>query len=165
MNLFFPEQVKIVPGFAHKLGNAANSSDRVSLENYARVGILISQHQVGADADTIVIHKATTDGTTVEDITNTVNYWYLEDWTQGTTVDTWTKGTATATIATSAGGASSTSYYYIDIGADELPDSTADYKFVEVVSGGAGAVGNFLNCVFFLYNPRYQGATLLTAQS
>lgn len=165
---FFMEGVKIVPGLSHGLGNAANSADRVSLENYKRVAILVSQYQAGADADTLTWHKATAASAGTEDTTNPItNYWTLEDCTPGTTADTWTKGTAVAsgsTLATSA-GASGTSYYLIDIGADELPDSTADYKFVELVTGGAGAVGNFLNVIYFLYQPRYSQATLPTAQA
>lgn len=164
----FMEQVKIVPGYSHGLGNAANSADRVSLEGYGRVAILVSQYQAGADADSLTFHKATAATGGTEDTTNAIaNYWTLEDCTPGTTADTWTKGTAVAagsTITTSA-GASGTSYYLIDIGADELPDTTADYTFVELVTGGAGAAGNFLNVIYFLYNPRYASATMPSAQA
>jgi hypothetical protein len=169
MFLYFPEQVKIVPGFFHGLGTAANVADRVSLENYERCAALITINQNVADADTITFHKATAASGGTEDTANAIpNWWALEDVTPGTTADTWTKQTAVAsgaTITTSAVGGNTTSYYLIDIGADERPDSTADYKFVELVTGGGSVAGNFTNVIYFLYNPRYAGATLLSAQA
>lgn len=164
----FMESVKIVPGFCHGLGNAANSADRVSLENYARCAALIIINQNAADADTITFHKATAATGGTEDTTNAItNYWYCEDVTAGTTADTWTKGTAVAsgsTLATSATG-SGTSYYLIDIGADELPEGGVDYKFFEIVMGGAGPAANFTYITYFLYNPRFGQAALPSAQA
>lgn len=170
MNLpLFMEGVKIVPGLSHGLGNAANSADRVSLEGYNRVAILVTIYQAAADNDTLTFHKATAASAGTEDTTNAIaNWWSMEDVTPGTTADTWTKQTAVAagsTITTSATGGNVTSYYLIDIGADELPDSVADYKFVELVTGGASAAGNFTNVIYFLYQPRYAGATMPSAQS
>ena len=169
MFLYFPEQVKIVPGFFHGLGNAANVADRVSLENYQRCAALITIYQAAADADTITFHKATAATGGTEDTANAIpNWWYLEDVTALTTADTWTKGTAVAsgaTITTSATGGNVTSMYLIDIGADELPEGGVDYKFIEINMGGAGDVGNFTNIIYFLYNPRYAGETLLSGQA
>ena len=169
MNLYFPEQVKIVPGLSHGLGNAANSADRVSLENYQRVAILVTIYQANADNDTLTFHKATAATAGTEDTVNAIpNWWALEDVTPGTTADTWVKQTAVASgalITTSAVGGNTTSYYLIDIGADELPEGGVDYKFVELVTGGASLAGNFTNVIYFLYNPRYAGATLLSAQA
>lgn len=165
----FMEGVKIVPGFFHGLGNAVNVADRVSLENYERCAALITINQNTADADTITFHKATAATGGTEDTANAIpNWWYCEDVTVGTTADTWTKGTAVAsgaTIATSAATGATTSMYLIDIGADELPEGGVDYKFVEINMGGAGAVGNFTNIIYFLYNPRYAQAVLPSAQS
>lgn len=165
---FFMEGVKIVPGLNAQAGNSAGAADRVSLENYKRVAILFIQTQADANNDTLTWHKATAASGGTEDTSNGIaNYWTMEDVTVGTTADTWTKGTAIAagaTLSTSA-SASGVSYYLMDIGADELPDSTADYKFVEANTGGAGSASNNVDVIYFLYQPRYGQATLLTAQS
>ena len=162
----FMEHVKIVPGFNQGLGDAANVADRVSLEGYEGVACLITIYQAVANADTITFHKATAYTGGTEDTTNAIpNWWYLQDVTAAAPSDTWTKGTAVAsgaTITTSA-AATGTSYYLIDIKADELPDTTANYKFVEVNMGGSGDATNFTNISYFLYGPRYAQQTLQTA--
>lgn len=166
----FMESVKIVPALVAQAGNGAGVGDRVSLENYARVAILVVQRQGAADSENITWHKATAASGGTEDTTNAIaNYWAMEDVTVGTTVDTWTKGTAVAAganLATSA-GSSGSSYYLIDIGADELPDSTAEYKFVEFNTLGNGSASNYIDAYYFLYQPRYPrvAASMLTAQS
>ena len=162
---FFMEGVKIVPGLSNQQCSVAGATDRISLEGYKRVAVFIAVRQGNANATDITFHKSTTDGTTVEDTSNMMtHFWTMEDVTVGTTADTWTKGTAAATFSTSASG-SGTSYYLIDIGADELPDSTSQvYKFIEVNTAG-GHASNYLDVVFFLYQPRYMGATMPTAQS
>lgn len=164
----FGEVVKIVPGLSNTQASVGASSDRVSLENYHGCAIFIVQRQGGAGADTITWHKATAASAGTEDTTNGINhYWYCLDVTPGTTADTWTKGTAIAsgsTLSTSA-AAAGTSYYLIDIKSDELPDSTANYNFVEVVVGAAGNAANYLDVTFFLYGPRYAGSSLPSAQA
>lgn len=165
----FMESVKIVPGLSNTQASVGASADRVSLENYGRVAIFVVQRQGGAGADTLTFHKATAATAGTEDTTNAItHYWSCEDVTVGTTADTWTKQTAVAagsTISTSA-SAAGVSYYLIDIGADELPDSTADYKFVECVVGAAGNAANYLDVHYFLYQPRYATADdLPSAQS
>jgi hypothetical protein len=165
----FMEGVKIVPGFFHGLGTAANVADRVSLENYERCAALITIYQAAADPDTITFHKATAATGGTEDTANAIPNWgHLEDVTALTTADTWTKGTAVAsgaTIATSVAAGNVTSMYLIDIGADELPEGGVDYKFIEINMGGAGNVGNFTNITYFLYNPRYAQAVLPSGQA
>lgn len=166
--LFF-EGVKIVPGLSNTQCSVGASSDRVNIGGYQGVGILVVQRQGGANDNTVTFHKATTDGTTVEDTTNAItNWWYCLDVTPGTTADTWTKGTAVAagsTITTSA-AASGTSYYWIELDPAEFPDSTSqDYKFLEVVVGSAGHASNYIDVTFFLYQPRYAGATMPSAQA
>lgn len=164
----FMESVKIVPGITHQAGNSAGTCEIVSLENYKRVGIFVIQYQGGAGASTITYTKLTAASGGTSDSTNAIpNYWYQVDVTTGTTADTWTKGTAVAsgsTIATSATG-SGTSYYWIDIGAEELPEGAYDYKFVQCVLGGTGSGSNLLDVVYFLYNPRFGQASLPTGQS
>jgi len=164
----FMEAVKIVPGKSNVAGNADGTADRVSLENFERVAILVTQRQGGAGTNTLTFHKDTAAAGGTEDTANAIaNYWYMADVTVGTTADTWTKGTAVAsgsTISTS-NTASGVSYYLIDIGADELPEGGVDYKFVEAVLGAAGSGSNYGDIMYFLYNPRYGQATLATAQS
>lgn len=166
--IYFPEDVKIVYGLGATAGNAAGAADRVSLENYERVAILVIQVQGAADSENITYHKATAATSGTEDTSNAIpNWWYCEDITAGTTADTWTKGTAVASgsyIATSA-SASGVSLYLIDIGAEDLPDSTADYKFVEFNTLGAGNASNSTSAIYFLYNPRYAQASLPSAQA
>lgn len=167
---FFAEQVKIVPGLSAQAGNSAGAADRVSLENYNRVAILVTQRQGAGDSENITWHKATAASGGTEDTSNGIaNYWYCEDVTVGTTADTWTKGTAVAAgslLATSA-GAAGVSYYLIDIGAEELQEGGVEYKFVEFNTAGAGSASNAIDAVYFLYQPRYGrvGASMLTAQS
>jgi hypothetical protein len=165
----FMEQVKIVPGLSNTQCSVGASSDRVNIAGYQGVAVFVVQRQGGGNDNTVTFHKATTDGTTVEDTSNAIaNWWYCLDVTPGTTADTWTKGTAVAagaTITTSAAGAG-TSYYLIELDPAEFPDTTSqDYKFLEVVVGAAGDAGNFIDVVFFLYNPRYAGATMPSAQA
>ena len=163
-NLFFPEQVKIVPGIAYATGAGARTADRVSLENYQRVAILVQIYQTAVQTTAITVDKVTaaTSGTESTGITMS-NWWKCEDVTAGTTADTWTKGTAAASITSSSTG-SGTSYYLIDIGADELSAAGVDYDFVECELG-ASAGGNLLWVTYFLYNPRYAQATLPSAQA
>lgn len=164
----FMEGVKIVPGLSNQAANAAGTCDIVSLENYGRVAILVTQRQGGATASSITFTKLTAISGGTSDSTNAIpNYWYMADVTVGTTADTWTKGTAVAsgsTIATSL-SASGVSYYLIDIGAEELPESGYDYKCVQCVMGGTGHSSNYIDVMYFLYNPRYGQATLPSAQA
>lgn len=164
----FLENVKIVPGLARTAANGAGAADRVCLKDYAGVAILVTQTQGGADSENITFHKATAASGGTEDTSNAIpNWWKCEDVTEGTTADTWTKGDAVAAgayIATSA-AAAGTSFYLIDIQASELPDSTADYDFVEFNSAGAGSASNYISCVYLLYGPRYAQASLPSAQA
>jgi hypothetical protein len=164
----FMENVKIVPGLNAQAGNGAGAADRVCLKDYEGCAILVIQLQGAADSENITFHKATAASAGTEDTSNAIpNWWKLEDVTIGTTADTWTKGTAVAAgayIATSA-TASGISYYLIDIKAEELPDSTADYDFVEFNTIGAGSGSNYIDAIYLLYNPRYAQADLPSAQA
>jgi hypothetical protein len=161
----FLENVKVVPGLAHQTGAGARTADRVGLENYAKVGILVSIYQGNAATTAITVdkHTAATSGTESTGITMN-NWWKCEDVTIGTTADTWTKGTGAASITSSATG-SGNSYYWIEIDADELRSGTATaYKFLEVELGVSNAA-NYLWVHYFLFGPRYAQAALPTAQS
>jgi len=164
----FIENIKIVPGLNAQAGNGAGAADRVCLKDYEGCAILVIQYQGAGDSENITFHKATAASGGTEDTTNAIpNWWKLEDVTIGTTADTWTKGTAVAAganLATSA-TASGISYYLIDIKAEELPDSTADYDFVEFNTVGAGSGSNTIDAIYLLYNPRYAQASLPSAQA
>ncbi len=162
--LRFGEIVKVVPALSHQTGAGARTADRVCLKNYAGCAILLSIYQGNAATTAITVDKDTAAGGGTESAGITLNnFWYCQDVTVGTTADTWTKGTAAASITSSATG-SGTSYYLIDIQADELPEGGVDYDFLELNCGTSNSA-NYLNAVYLLYGPRYAGATLPTGQS
>ena len=162
------EQVKIVPGLEHEIGSGAGTADRVSLEGYAKAGILVQIYQ-GHNATTAITvdkHTAASGGTESTGITLS-NWWKLEDFVNGTTADTWTKGTAAVSITSKAtASVGSSSYYFIEIDADELRTvtSSVDYKFIEVETGISNAL-NFVWVTYFLFGPRYAGSTMPSAQA
>ena len=168
MNLpLFMEGVKIQPGLSNQQASVTASSDRVNLALYHRVAALVTVRQAGGTATTLTFSKATTDGTSVEDTANIIeNWWKLEDVTVGTTAATWTKGAEVASGSTISTSVSATlvSYYLIDINADVLPEAGVDYKFVEINTAGGNAA-NYLDVMWFLYNPRYAQAALPSAQT
>lgn len=161
----FMENVKIVPAYAVTASNGAATGDRVSLENYQRCGILVHQDQGGADAATlsVTMYTAATGGSSSAGITLN-DWWELEDITHGTTADTWTKGTAAASITTSATGTLE-SLYFIDIDAEDLYASGTNYPFIAILHAGDGSASNTTVAFYFLYNPRYAEDALPSAQS
>lgn len=161
---FFAGSAHIAPAISHQTGGSARSGDRVNMENYHKVGILLSILQASASttAITVDISTAATGGSSKTGI-SLANWWKMEDVTVGTTADTWTKGTAATSITSSSAGAG-TSYYYIEIDADECYDSGTNYPFVELKCGTSNS-GNYLNAVYLMLYPRYGQATMLTAQS
>ncbi len=161
--MMFFEQAHIVPGIAHQTGGSARSGDWVSLAKYGRVGILVSIYQGAANTTAITVDKATSTAPANEATGITMaNWWYLLDVTAGTTVDTWVKGTAAASITSSATG-SGTSYYWIEIRADELPNSTQEYSAIQVELG-ASAAGNILYATYFMMDPRESEDLTASAQ-
>ena len=161
----FMENVKIVPAYAVTASNGAATGDRVSLENYQRCGILVHQDQGGTDAATLTVtmYTAASGGSSSAGITLT-DWWELEDITHGTTADTWTKGTAAASITTSATGTLE-SLYFIDIDAEDLFASGTSYPFICIYHAGDGSASNTTQATYFLYNPRYGEDALPSAQS
>ncbi len=163
-NALFMEQVKVVPFFSYNTGGGERTSDRVSLENYRNALLLVQVYQGAASsvALTVNAYTAATGGTTSTGITfNT--WWKLEDVVVGAlTTDTWTRSSAAAaTIATSA-TATGTSYYAIEINADDLTISGVNYPFVSVIYA-SGSGSNIVSMIAFLYNPRYSQQALPTA--
>ena len=161
----FMEQVKITPAVAITLGNASATGDRVSLENYRRCGILVRQDQGAADAATVTVNMYTAASGGSSSTGITINdWWYMADVTHGTTADTWTKGTAAASITTSATG-SGESFYFIDIDAEDLFASGTNYPFIAVAFTGDGSASNTIQADYFLYGARYGEDALPSAQS
>jgi len=159
------EEVKILPVLDRTAANGAGTSDRVSLENYARCAFLVWQEQGGADAATlsVTMYTAATSGSSSAGITLN-DFWYMADVTHGTTADTWTKGTAATSITTSATGTLD-SFYLIDIDAEDLTSAGTSYPFVAVLAAGDGSASNYISAYALLYNPRYAEDALPSAQS
>lgn len=161
-NLF--ENVHIVPAFQDQTG-AAIAGDWVCLKNYR--GCLILAHEMrGADATATVLRvdKATAaDGTDQSTGITLNNFWYVQDLASVTgdvgastgvgASDTWTKGTA-ATSITGSTTQSKGQWYAIDVKASELPNSTAEYDWlqIQVVSSNAA---HYISAWYVLYDPRY----------
>jgi hypothetical protein len=161
----FMEHVKIAAGYARTASNAAATGDRISLENYQRCAILVKQWQAATDAATLSVNMYTAASSGSSSTGITINdYWYMEDVTAGTTADTWTKGTAGASVTTSATG-SGVSYYILDIDAEDLFASGTSYPFIAIYHGGDGSSSNYTSADYFLYNPRYGEDVLPSAQS
>ena len=159
------EEVKILPVLDRTAANGAGTSDRVSLENYARCAFLVWQEQGGADAATlsVTMYTAATSGSSSAGITLD-DWWYMVDVTHGTTADTWTKGTAAASITTSATGTLE-SLYFIDIDAEDLTSAGTSYPFIAIYHAGDGSGSNTTVAFYILYNPRYGEDALPSAQS
>ena len=163
-NALFMEQVKIVPAYTYNTQGGARTSDRVSMENYNNALILVQSYQAANSAVAITVDAftAATSGSTSAGITfNT--WWELEDCVVGAlTSDTWTRSSAAAASVTTTTSATGTSYYAIELNADDLTISGVNYPWfaVQVASGSAS---NILSIIVFLYNPRYSQNALPTA--
>ena len=138
---------------------AALSGDWVSLRNYKRCMIIvhIGQNNVATTAITVDKAKTAAGGSESAGITMN-NWWSLADFTQDTDADLYTKGTAAASITSSAAGADA-SIYVIDVAAQELG---TDYDFLQVVLGASNAA-NYVQATYILYNAAYPQALLPTA--
>lgn len=160
--LFF-ENSHITPAIAHSTGGSARSGDWASLANYHKIGILVAISQGNAATTAITVDKATSTVPAGESTGITLNNWWkMEDITVGTTVDTWTKGAAAASITTPATGAGM-SYYWIEIEADELPASGTNYNAVQVELGASNA-SNLVQAFYFMLEPRFAQALTASGQ-
>ncbi len=150
--LFAPDSTHICEAFAGTAGNSAKSGDWLSLKGYDGVMFIVHQAQGGAAAGAITVDKATDVAGSDEDTGITLNNWWkLED--TPTAASIYTKGTAGASITTSATGTGS-SIYLIDINAAELGDG---FDCVQCNWDGNGNAGNRLTGIAVLYRGRYQG--------
>lgn len=162
MAYMFFERSHFMPAL-YNTGAGARSGDWGSLAKYHKVGIFVQIVQGAANTTAITVDKADDTVPTHESTGITLaNWWKLEDVTIGTTADTWTKGTAAASITSSATG-SGESYYYIEIDADELPTTTYNYNSVQVELGQSAA-GNLLSAWYIMLEPRYSEDLTPSAQ-
>lgn len=161
--MMFFERSHITPAIAHSTGGSARSGDWVSLKNYHKVGILVAISQGNAATTAITVDKATDTVPNNQSTGITLNNWWkMEDITVGTTVDTWTKGTAAASITTPATG-SGMSYYWIEIDSSELPAAGVNYNSVQVELGASNAA-NLVQAFYFMLEPRFEQALTPSAQ-
>lgn len=163
-NALFMEQVKIVPAYTYNTGGSERTTDRVSLENYGKAMLLVQQYQAAASAVAITVnaYTAATSGSTSTGITLGTT-WKLEDCVVGAlTTDTWTRTAAGATSVTTSAAATGTSYYAIEINADDLTIAGVNYPFVAGIYA-AGSASNIISMIWFLYEPRYAQQALPTA--
>lgn len=135
----------------------ALSGDWVSLKNYEGCMIVVHITQGAADTTAITVDKATSVLPAGESTGITLNNWWeCED--APATSDAFTKGTAAASITSSATGSGS-SLYVIDVKASEL----GAYDCIQVELG-ASSGSNISSAMYYLYGPRYP-ATLAGAKT
>lgn len=148
------EKIKVVDGIKPQTGGSARSGDWVSLENYGGCLIVVQIAQGAVNTTAITVDKAKTaaGGSNSDGITMN-NWWKCED--TPTTADTYTKGTAAASITSSSTGSGS-SVYVIDIDAAELGDG---YQFLQVEAGASNA-SNLISATYILYDAAYPGAAI-----
>jgi len=136
----------------------AKSGDWVSLKGYDGCLILVQIAQGNAATTAITVDKATeVAGSTTSDGITMNNWWYLLD--TPTTASIWTKGTAAASITSSATGTGS-SLYAIEIKAAEL----GAYDCIQLELG-ASDVANVVAASYILYNGRYDGPVAMNVDA
>ncbi len=151
--MMLPQNAKICEAIKPQTGAAARSGDWVSLKGYNKCMIIVHIAQGNAATTAITVDKATDVAGTGESTGITMNnWWYCKD--TPTTSDTYTKGTAAASITSSATGTGS-SIYVIDIAAEEL----GAYDCVQVELGQSHA-SNLVSAMYVLYEPRYADSTM-----
>jgi len=134
----------------------AASGDWVSLKGYDGILIIVHIAQGNAATTALTVDKATDVAGTGQSAGITMNHWWkCEDAPQIS--DAFTKGTAAASITTSATGTGS-SICAIDIKADEL----GAYDCVQLEAGASNAA-NILSAIYILYNSRYHQAAPISA--
>jgi len=164
-NALFMEQVKVVPAWTYSTEAATHTSDRVSMENYSRALILVQSYQAANATITLTVdaYTAATSGSTSTGITFQT-WWKLEDCVVGAlTTDTWTRSSAAAATISTTTSATGTSYYAIELNADDLTISGTNYPFFALVAGAGGSASNILSVIIFLYGARYGQQALPTA--
>lgn len=158
------ENSKIVPAFQDQTG-AAIAGDWISMKHYKKCLILVHEMRgANATATVLRVDKATSVAGADQSTGITLNnFWQVKDLASVTgdvgasalvgASDTWTKGTAAASI-TSEVTQSVGEWYAIEIDGSELWSSTADYDCIQlqvVSSNGA----HYLSAWYILYEPKF----------
>jgi hypothetical protein len=167
------ENCRVVPAFQNQTG-AAIAGDWVSMKNYHKCAILVHEMRgANGTASVLRVDKARDVSGTDESTGITLNnFWYVQDLTSvtgdvgaSTSVgdsDTWTKGTAGASI-TGSTTQSKGQWYWIEVDGSDLPDTTyQDYDCIQIQVVSSNSSHN-LSAWYILYEPRYAQSATPTA--
>lgn len=140
----------------------ALSSKWINMANYRKLKFIFQIDQNNAATTAITCDKAKTSGggSNVDGITMQ-NWWSMADvagTTQAAASDLFTKGTAGASITSSATGTGA-SIYVVEFDAEELGEG---YNFVQMELGASNAA-NIVSVLAILSEPRYASASNPTA--
>lgn len=150
--MFLAQEAKIVEMLKPQHAGAL-SSMWVDMSNYGHLTAIVEIGQAAVNTTAITVDKAkTAAGGSNSDGITMANWYSVTDvaGTQVAAADLLVKGTAAASITSSATG-SGASIYVIEIDAAELGDG---YNFVQVELGASNAA-NFVSIVGILTEPRY----------
>ena len=147
--MFGFEDVMIAEAIKPQTGAGARSADWISLKGYDRCLIVVHIAQGAADTTALTVDKAHSVAAAGESTGITMNNWWSCEDTP-TTATAYTKGTAAASITSSATGSGS-SIYLILIQPDEL----GAYDCIQL-EAGASAAGNLISAQYVLSRGRYQ---------
>lgn len=170
------EESHIVPAFQDQTG-AAIAGDWISMKNYRKCLILVHEMR-GADATATVLRVDKASSVTGGDQSTGItlnNFWSVADLASvtgdvGASVgvgasDTWTKGTAAASITGSV-TQSVGQWYAIEVADEDILDATGAVDFdciqIQVVSSNAA---HYISAWYVLYDPRYAEDLSLSAIS
>lgn len=156
-NALFAERNNIVPAFGPvDLSAAANTGDRVSLENYNRCTIVFISMAGTAGDDpelTLLQADAATSGNT-----KAVNFEVIHSKQAATSlnaVGSYTRiAQAAANTYTNATSAEQVALWVVDITSDDL-DGANGYKFIQASVADVGTNGQLGACFYILSEPRY----------
>lgn len=143
-NNIYVDDLQVINAVKPQTGGSARSGDWISLKNAKGVLITVDIAMGAANTTAITVDKATDVSATGESTGITLNNWWKR-----TDAGVVTKGTAAASITSSATGSGyETFLIYID--ADELPNSTADYDCIQVELGSSSA-SNLVSASYILF--------------
>jgi len=153
-----PDNCKITQAVPVTRGVAANG-DWVCLKGYKKAMCIINIVTGADDTElTFKISRATSVAGADAAVEMTMkNFWTLYNGVSALPVaDAMTKGTAATSIETLT-DQSTSHMIIIDIDAEELPNSTADYDCLQLVISGGNAAHTY-SAVWVLYHPRHAEA-------
>jgi hypothetical protein len=148
MKTIMLEELHICEGWKPKTMASGATGAWVDLEGYSGCLIIVHIAQGAVNTTALTVNKAKAIGGTSPSNGITMNNWAkCED--APLTADTFTKGTAAASITTSGTGSGS-SIYLIDIQAADL----GDYFTCIQCAAGSSSASNIASCDYLLYGPR-----------